>query len=177
LRFSSGAGFLVLNGSGPTGDAHLSGVASSELIAIGGTPGRGFVIAGTIASESLNNPNFTGYPGGAQHGWTASNARLGALVDWFPNDRRGGHVGGALALNALGLTNDAANISWGGLGFGAEVFGGYDFWIGPEWSLGIQGGLSFSPSAPLKDSNNSGNDTGYSFGTFAFAAQATLLYH
>jgi hypothetical protein len=153
----------------------MSGLSSSEMVAIGGTPGRGFVVAGTIAGDTLTNPSFSGSPANAQHGWSAGGARLGGLVDWFPNDRRGGHVGAILALGATSLTNDAAGITWGGVGFGAEVFGGYDFWIGPDWSLGIQGGLSFSPNAPLKDSG--GNDSGYSFGTFAFAVQGSLLYH
>jgi hypothetical protein len=177
MRVSTGSGFLAFTGSGPAGDAHLTGVAASELVAIGGTPGRGFVVAGAIGGESLTNPSFTGYPTGAQKGWTANAARIGGLVDWFWNDHRGGHIGGLLALGLTSLTNDAASISWGGVGFGAEAFGGYDFWIGPEWSLGIQGALSFSPNTPLKDTNANGNDTGYSFGTFAFAVQGTLLYH
>jgi hypothetical protein len=176
FRYSGGPGYLVLDGSGPAGNAHLGGVAAATTIAIGGTPSPGLVFAGTITSATLENPDFTGYPAGAaQHGWIASRATFGLLVDWFPDEHRGWHVGGTAGLDVLGLSNNAAGITMGGFGFAAAALGGYDFWIGPEWSLGILGNLGASSRESLKDDH--GNDTGYTLGAFWACAEATLLYH
>jgi hypothetical protein len=175
FRYTGGPGYLVFNGSGPTGDAHLGGLASTSTIAVGGTPSRGVVFAGTIASATLSNPDFTGYPAGAQHGWTASRATLGLLVDWFPDEHRGWHVGGTGGFDVLGLSNNAAGINMGGFGFGVAALGGYDFWIGPEWSLGVVANLGATSRESLRDT--SGNDTGYGLGAFWASVEASLLYH
>jgi hypothetical protein len=175
----SGAGYLNLSGSGTNGDARIQGLSSTGTIAVGGTMSRGFVVAGALSSASLMSPDFKGYPTNQQRGWTPVRSGFGILFDWFPDDHRGWHVGGTLGLDILALKNDAANISWAGFGFGAAALGGYDFWIGPEWSLGILAKLSGGSSASLKDANSNANgaDTGYGLGSFAFSIEGGLIYH
>jgi hypothetical protein len=164
-----------MNGSGPTGDAKLSGLASGGLVAIGGTPVPGLVVAGALGGTSLSGTDFTAYQPGPTHGWDARSGVIAALVDWFPDEHGGWHIGGALGLNAVSVTNSSAQITWSGVGFGGRLFGGYDRWIGPEWSLGIGGALFAGSSASMKD--NSRNDTGYEFGSIGASLEATLLYH
>jgi hypothetical protein len=153
----------------------MSGFSSGGGLAIGGTPARGLVFAGALSSGSITNPNFTGSPAGRSRGWTASHSTISVLVDWFPDEHRGWHVGGTAGLATLAASNDSTQDAWFGFGFGGSVLGGYDAWIGPEWSLGILGNLGATSKASLRD--DSSNDTGYTLGAFWFTIDASLLYH
>jgi hypothetical protein len=59
--------------------------------------------------------------------------------------------------------------------FTGSLFGGYDWWIGPQWSLGMLLSLATATSAALTDSNN--QPTGYSFTPLVFALEGSLLWH
>jgi hypothetical protein len=170
LRISSGVGALGIGGQGPTGTAQLSGLASSSMFAIGGTPSRGFVVGGAVASRTLTSTHTSGV---AADETSVTASTLGVFVDWFPNEYRGWHVGGLLGLGTIDIKSvsesDQVNVSVAG-----QAFGGYDFWIGPEWSLGIQGVLGFSTKAPMKADQN---DTGYTLGSLSGAIEGTLLFH
>jgi hypothetical protein len=175
IRVSNGTGYLGLSGSGPLGDAKVSGLASATTVALGGTPFRGFVIAGALSPSLIISPTFNGAPAAATQGWTLEQFRLALLADWFPDPRGGWHVGGSAGLHLSALNNDAAQLSWSGGGFGASAFGGYDFWIGPRWSLGVIGDIGGTPSEKLKSTK--GTDTGYQFGAFWVTIGWSLLYH
>jgi hypothetical protein len=103
----------------------------------------------------------------------ASHVNIGVLVDWFPNPSAGWHVGGTLGFGGARVSDD--NISWFGAAAVGGVFGGYDTWIGPDWSLGFSLAASGSPTASLKDSK--GNDVGYRLSSGSIALIGTLLYH
>ena len=170
LRLSSGIGGLAIGGSGPGSSPKLSGFASSTMLAIGGTPSRGFAVGGAIAARSVTSPQTSGFPGDVTD---VQASQLGVFVDWFPSEHRGWHVGGLLGIGTLRIQTvqgDEVNLSFAG-----QAFGGYDFWIGPEWSLGIQGVLGFSTQSPMMDANQ--NDSGYSLGSLSGAIEGTLLFH
>jgi hypothetical protein len=171
LRLSSGIGGLAVGGSGPTGSPKLSGFASSTMLAIGGTPSRGFVVGGAVAARSLSSVDTSNVPGDVT---SVQASQLGVFVDWFPSLHRGWHVGGLLGVGTIRIQT-AAQEDQVNLSFAGQAFGGYDFWIGPEWSLGIQGVLGFSTQSPMMDDNR--NDTGYSLGSVSGAVEATLLFH
>jgi hypothetical protein len=177
LRFTSGVGGLALGGTGPgNADASLSGVASGGAIAIGGTPGRGLAIGGMLAAAGSADMKLTGFAGASNvHGTNGGLGIIGAFVDWFPNEHRGWHVGGMAGLGGITVENPTLQTSWvGGVG-AAQVFGGYDFWVGPEWSLGLQGNLGATSRADMKDGDQ--KSVGYQLGALSFAIEATLLYH
>jgi hypothetical protein len=175
LRLSIGAGYLGVHGNGPSGSASLSGAATSLMFALGGTPLRGLSIAFVATVDSLGNASFNGAPTSDGSGWSADKAMLGAMVDWFPDVHRGWHVGGALGFESISVSNDASQISWSGGGLGGNLLGGYDFWLGPEWSLGIQGVLSATANQSMQDDTNS--SVGYQFGAVGFGVQVALLAH
>jgi hypothetical protein len=104
----------------------------------------------------------------------ATSVLLGVLADWFPAATGGWHVGGAFGLGGAGVTDDA-NRAIGGVSVGGEVFGGYQWWLGPSWSLGISGLMTIAPRLNMTDSN--ANDTGYHMVPLSAGLQGLLLYY
>src|SRR5439155_18501288 len=67
---------------------------------------------------------------------------LGPFIDWYPDPEGGFHFGGMLGVAVLTASNpDTGNTTASDTGFGGAIGAGYDFWIAPEWSLGILGKL------------------------------------
>jgi hypothetical protein len=171
FRIAIGFGGLGVGGSGPRGSAQIRGVSSNVTLAIGGTPSRGFVVGGAVSSASLSSPASSGVPVDVTD---ASSGTVAGFVDWFPNEHRGWHVGGLLGLGFMSVSS-VGQSDWGGVSLGGGAFGGYDFWIGPQWSLALQAALNFTTQASLKDSNQ--NDTGYSLGSLGGSIQVGFVYH
>jgi hypothetical protein len=141
------------------------------MVAIGGTPSRGFVFGGAVSEKTLSSIHTSGV---AADLTSVQATTLGVFADWFPDNRGGWHVGGLLGLGSL-LIKSVSESDQMNLSFAGQVFGGYDAWIGPEWSIGLQGVLGFSTKAELMDTHQ--NDTGYRLGSLSGAIEATLLYH
>ena len=177
LRVTTGFGLLGLGGTGPTGaNASLGGGATVGRLLIGGTPARGFVVGGMIEGVNASSVDFGAASAGLPtHGWSGAMGTLGAFVDWFPSPHHGWHLGGQLGLTGVAVANDAAQTSWAGGALSSAVFGGYDFWLGPQWSLGLEGVVGVASRAKMQDGH--GDDVGYRFGAADFGLEATLLYH
>ncbi len=180
LRFSLGLSHGWVSGSGPAGDASLSGGGLGFLLAAGGTPAPGFVVAGTLmfagATGALNGGGICAVPPCALPTGDVSSGQviLGGLVDWFPVPTGGFHVGGSLGLGGLAITYPGGNDS-SGSSLGLSVLGGYDWWIGPEWSLGLMGVVAVSTPTYMTD--NANGSTGYHLTPATIAVEASLLYH
>jgi hypothetical protein len=193
VRVASGIGFMSLWGDGPAGSASISGLQSVAILAVGGSPVRGFAIAGAFWGGVVNSNTFNGGPfdgatlttkpmsGAVPHSIPAStNATgslggLGVLVDWYPSPAGGWHAGASVGLGLVGVTTLADNASMGGVGFGASLFGGYDWWIGRNWSLGLMLVAAGANRASLTDTNR--NDTGYRLMPLSIGIAASILYY
>jgi hypothetical protein len=101
-------------------------------------------------------------------------AMLGVLVDWYPRPEDGWHVGAALGFAGITLA-DAAVADSVGAAFAAKLFGGYDWWIGPQWSLGVSAVLATTPSTPLVDRD--GDKNGYRFYTLSAGLAWSITLH
>jgi len=146
-------GFYLRFGIGPAyGKAHSdSGDSQIDLKAtfdgwgpayellIGGTPVAGFVIGGGLVGQDIRDPSIQiDVSGGASTSAVAKNEALGVVllgpfIDWFPDPTSGGHVGAMFGIGAIGLQGDDGNAS---SGYGGSVWGGYDFWVGKQSSIG-----------------------------------------
>jgi hypothetical protein len=143
------------------------------MLALGGTPFRGLVIGATLMVQGVDG-TFSGGPPGAT-GYAGAIAPIfGGLVDWYPSPQDGWHLGGALGLGGVGLT-DSANNNSNGYGLGVSILGGYDWWIGPQWSLGLIGVLATSPAVRMTYQDQTG--TGYELMPVTIALEGSLLYH
>ena len=186
---ASGVGELVVWGDGPAGSASISGMASGGTIAVGGSPIPGFAVAGVIGAMTTGGVTFHGGPlvtatrtlGGVQgmpmtlsgHA-SADTFLLGVLVDWFPVASGGWHVGGIVALGGASITDDSGS-TMAGASIGGSVFGGYQWWLAPSWSIGLSLAVMGAPTLNLTDTN--GNDTGYKMAPFSAALGGRLLYY
>jgi hypothetical protein len=171
LRVSGALGYVSFAGSGPSGDVSVSGLGLHGMYALGGTVGEGLVIAAalgaTLVSDELNG--LAGAPD-----VSAGEARLGVVVDWFPDPHDGWHVGGFVGLSGVVLSG-ADIVDGSGSAVGGTITGGYDWWIGPQWSLGLLANLSATTRARLLDRD--GDETGYDLGGFAVTFGYALTLH
>jgi hypothetical protein len=141
LRLSSGLDFAASRVSfdgRPRLDLGGGGLAADVLV--GGTPSRGLVLGGGIWAASIDEPQAKTDPGGYDPQGKLSYGLVGPFIDVFPSPRRGLHFGGGFGVGFLSLPNEPdqphprqALESFGG---GGTLFGGYDFWVSSNWSLG-----------------------------------------
>jgi hypothetical protein len=191
LAADTGLGFLSAWGSGPAGSASISGFGSVSDLAIGGTVAPGLVLGG-VAREWSTTGTFNGGPtitasttyfvngvatpthltlSGNAH---AQSIELGAFLDWYPNPEKGWHLGASVGLGSMSMTDDAGTRSMSSAVAGS-IFGGYQWWLGPAWSLGLTGVLSASSAGRFDDSNQ--NDTGYRLTPLGVGLVTQLLYY
>jgi hypothetical protein len=192
LGAGGGAGILTAWGKGPLGDASITGSATMGDIGIGGTVAPGLVLGGVIRAWTargtfdggpvITDAKTTYYVNGTPTPTKLTltgNSRintgeLGAMLDWYPNPEKGWHVGGSVGLDVMTLTDDAGTQTTAG-GVGGSIFGGYQFWLGPSWSLGLAAVMSMAGVSHLDDSNQ--NNTGYKLTPFGFGLESQLLYY
>jgi hypothetical protein len=174
MRLSLGLAYTSAWGSGPLGNASISGAGVGLSASFGGTIARGLVLGGGLRiADGVGR--FTGGPPDAPGNATASVGQLlGVFVDWFPVPTEGWHVGSQLGLGVTTVTDSSLKES-SALAFAGSIFGGYDWWIGPQWSLGLLMSLSTASSEAMTDGG--GNQTGYVLTPIAFAIEGSILWH
>jgi hypothetical protein len=187
---STGFGHVVATGSGPSGSAaSISGLAMNFDSAIGGSPVPGLAIAFVaggatrIASEFKGGPvvtatstvgNVQGPPMALTGNARTSTFLLGLRADWFPVATGPWHVGLDVGLGGVSVTDDAGKTI-SGVSVAGSIFGGYQGWLGPGWSLGIAGVVSAAPSLNMVDSSN--KDTGYSLAPVFLGVEFPIVYY
>lgn len=129
----------------PGGD--FSGNGGALELLLGGTPARGFVIGGGLVLHSWPEPSYDN--GGTRT--RLNGAQLGssflALFGQLYFDRTSGGYVQALVAGAEQTYRyeEAGETKEAGLsGFALALGGGYDFWVGEEWSLGPELRLSYA---------------------------------
>jgi hypothetical protein len=185
----AGPSLTLLDGHGPSGsDAYLRGAGNGGFLTIGGALAPGLVLAGTLQGSGLE-AKFKGGPledatltvnsttRSASRKATGGFGMLGALVDWYPNPRGGWHAGLSTGVGVIALKQSADDRTLAGLDFAGSLFGGYDWAIGREWSLGLQLTASGGTQAKLKEGDSDSNhDTGYRLTPLSIGVQASVLY-
>jgi hypothetical protein len=92
---------------------------------------------------------------------------IGPFVDFYPNPHDGLHFQGLLGFGALETSSKGNAGGSDPTGFLVSLGGGYDWWVGNEWSIGVMGRLAYAPLSL--------NSVSYS--TLAPAVLATFTYH
>jgi hypothetical protein len=143
---SSGSFSASTGGAPPTEqfdvDATYVGWGPAYELLIGGTVARGFVLGGGFVGQDIKNPDLTvksnTLPGATVMVPASGSLGVGALgpfIDWFPDETKGLHFGAMVGLAILGLENNAGKTS---TGIAGSLWGGQDFWISSQWSLGAE---------------------------------------
>jgi hypothetical protein len=185
LRFAGGPAVVALKGTGPHGRVASVGGGGSSTLAIGGSIARGWVLAGvlhgaTITSTLDGGPfedatvTSDGETTSASDKVAASVSHVGLLVDWYPDPSKGWHVGASAGLGSTALIHQADDSTMTGPSAAGTVFGGYDWSIGRDWSLGVGLVASGNTSAKMLDSDE--DDTGYRVKSFSIGVEGSILY-
>ena len=173
FRFATGISYGWFSGNGASGEVSADGLGSSGAFSFGGTVAKGFVVGGTFEAGSSSGQIHGGKFDGADI--SSALVLIGPFVDWYPDPTDGWHVGAKIGIGVSGVSN--TNISLGGFDALGGVFGGYDWWIGPQWSLGLQLAFMTGTTARLNDSNSDGKDSGYRVTPSSMVLSWTLTLH
>ncbi len=145
-------GEWAIDGSGSRDvEVVYSGAGPAYELLIGGTPGGGVVVGGGFVGQEISDPKIEIELDGEEVGdddFDSDNALgmilLGPFVDWFPNPLGGAHVGAMIGVAAIGLSNgDQDDENESSTGWGGSLWGGYDFWVANQWSLGAEGRIGY----------------------------------
>ena len=165
------SGALVSSDSKSVGDYSFSGAGGALDLWLGGTPTPGLAMGAALSVLGLNSSSRHVSGHSLSGDVSGSTGLLGFFVDVFPDPERGFHFGGALGV-ASGLAeikNGPKRFEGGGLGL--EAWGGYDFWVSPQWSLG--GTARLLGSITRQDLDNVKYETSIGGASLSF----TALYH
>ncbi|MCL2824314.1 MAG: hypothetical protein FWD57_10005 [Polyangiaceae bacterium] len=136
----------------------ISSYGLSSEILIGGTPIDGFVLGGRLVGGTGFAPSASdGYSGGGVPSSVVT-SMLQVFTDIYPIPDDGWHVMAAVGLAGMGFNLDSHNVSTavGMNGLGLSVGGGYEPWIGEQWSLGLTVLLNWLWVDPKFDGSPSG---------------------
>ena len=141
LRTGLGFGWGQVETQAAEFEATRSGAGVLFDLLLGGTIGNTVVIGGGFFTHSIAEPevekNREDYGQLSDEGTNGIGLlTLGPFVDFYFGPHSGGHVGSMIGLGDIGLLDrDGINSS----GYGFALFGGYDFWVSDQWSLGLTG--------------------------------------
>jgi hypothetical protein len=153
-------------------EGSVAGLAGAFEFALGGTPAPGLVIGGgiftgTTSEVETNELNVDGRPVSPIKYGQLTFTLFGPFIDYYFNDRSGFHLQGALGLAAMevgtgkrGSNGVTDRRTLGGLGF--MLGGGYEWFVGEQWSLG---GIARMRYGALETDDD--DDERYTFKTLA----------
>jgi hypothetical protein len=116
-------------------DTTINGSALGGQLLIGGTPVDGLVVGGGSMGNFVfsSNRSWNGVSR-PMHGYSVG--LLGPFVDYYFDSHEGLHLQ-ALAGLADASENSSGSTSTLLWGYGGAIGFGNDWWVGPDWSLGI----------------------------------------
>jgi len=179
LRGSIGHGWMGTKFSeGLLAERRLGGQSGAFDIQLGGSPSPGLALGGGLFISGMEHEDVRrfGDTEGGDPG-TVGMLAVGPFIDYFPDPKGGFHFGGMLGLGALAFEtadDDDVEASFddderGGGGGAIGAWVGYDWWIGREWSLGVQ--LRYLGAAVKNQ------DHDWRGAADSVALQFTALYH
>lgn len=144
-------------------DGSFAHSAIAFEISVGGTPAPGLVIGGGLYLSSAGDVTSSdlkvnGAAAADLHHNNATLWLLGPFVDYYIDPKLGWHVQGALGVAGVNVSEGTRGGSdtqitrrhdTGGLGF--EVGGGYEWWVGKQWGMGILLRLMYASTETNKD--------------------------
>lgn len=184
LRLSGGLGFGSVEEQSANGapvTATFAGWGPAYELLLGGTVTDGLVIGGGFTNQTIVDPeiDITGDVS-TRKGYTAGSGSfsllvLGPFVDWFPIGDAGLHAGAMAGLGTVGLDDATADSTGGFMAF--AIWGGYDFWIAEQWSLGAEARFVSVTSSRAVAGNDPDQVQSFDQSGTSFALLATVLHH
>jgi hypothetical protein len=181
---STGEIGTVIEGASTEMEVVFSGAGPAYELLIGGTPGGGVVIGGGFVGQDISDPKIElngeevdDDDDAFDNDDSLGMVLVGPFVDWFPDPHGGAHVGAMVGIAGIGLSNgDDEDENQSSTGWGGSLWGGYDFWVANQWSLGAEGRLGYLSTHRDFD-NSSLIDGDMDDRGLTFEVLFTALYH
>jgi hypothetical protein len=104
---------------------------------------------------------------------------LSLFADWYPNPADGWHVGTEFGFGLVELVVNSDTLAAGDLT--GSIFGGYEWWIGPQWSAGLMLKATGGTRTDLRYIDQGGSEpgpqSGYVLGAGSIALEGTIVLH
>lgn len=121
-----------------------SGVGLASEFALGGTVAPGLALGGGIYGISISSPEYEPDDGGDKiEGDTLVLSSIGPFIDYYFDPNGGGHIQASLGIGVAQQGEGDLDSAYTGTGFAFMVGGGYEWWVGEQWSLGVLGRIQY----------------------------------
>jgi hypothetical protein len=167
LQMDAGLGYLSSTADTAGGKATLSGMTVPAALFLGGTAGP-IVIGGGFFGDYSPSPSASA--DGVSLTLTNVTMTLigvGAFADYYVDPHGGLHFQPFVGWGGLDRSYKGNSSSSDPTGLVLALGGGYDWWVGEEWSIGVMGRIAYAPLSI----------NGVTFSTVAPALLATFTYH
>lgn len=164
-----GGGYLSTSGEEDGFDIKISGPSIAGGVLLGGTVAPGLVIGGGTANSVALGPSFemNGQEAESDLDVSLNLSTIGPFVTFYPDVHGGFSLHAMVSYGVVSITVDGEETDDNPTGLALTAGAGYDFWVAPEWSIGLFGRFTY---APLKH-----EDATYT--TIAPSLLATFSYH
>ncbi len=165
-----GGGYLSTSGGEEPYDMTISGPALAGGLLFGGTIAPGLVLGGGTANSVALGPKIK--LGDQEVDSDAVDVSLnlstiGPFVTFYPDPHGGLSLHAMVSYGVVSITVEDRESNDNPTGVALTGGVGYDFWVAPEWSIGVFGRFTY---APLKYEDET-------FTTLAPSLLATFTYH
>jgi hypothetical protein len=164
-----GGGYLTTSGGAEPFDLKISGPAVAGGLLFGGTISPGLVLGGGTANSIALGPTFemNGIEGESDTDVRLNLSTIGPFATFYPDPHGGFSLHAMVSFGVVSITVDDEESDENPSGLALTAGAGYDFWVAPEWSIGVFGRFTY---APLKYE-------GETYTTLAPSLLATFSYH
>jgi hypothetical protein len=168
-----GGGYLSADGGIEDFDIKFTGGGIAGGLLFGGTPTPGFVIGGGTANLVAIGPSVEagGLEGEADSDVTLNLTTIGPFATFYPDPHGGLSFTAMVAFAQLSATVEGDQTDDNPTGFSLTGGVGYDFWVAPEWSIGVLGRFTYASVSH----EEGGLEESYS--VLAPALLASFTYH
>ena len=173
LRLGPSVGPLSITGKADAGgpESTISGfsLVGGELL-LGGTPVDGLVVGGGWLYNQVSDPTIENELGEGTADGTMFVTSIDFFAQYYFDPGQGAHVQLMVGYGGIDFV-DAEGRSGGNdpVGLNLAIGGGYDFWLGDEWSVG--------PFLRIQYASMSPSDTEYSYSYLFPTLGAVFTYH
>jgi hypothetical protein len=115
----------------------LTGGGLAVELAVGGTVAPGLVLGVGSYGAAIFSPEYE-YGGSTFDGETLTLSSIGPFIDYYFDPKGGGHIQAAVAFATFSQPEgEDINSDLDGTGYSLMLGGGYDWWVGDQWSIGL----------------------------------------
>ncbi|MEZ4371826.1 MAG: autotransporter domain-containing protein [Polyangiaceae bacterium] len=157
------------DGGGP--EATIGGFSVGSELLLGGSPANGLVLGGGLLYSQVGDPTVDN---GVTPEFTADGTMFITSLDFFAqyyfDPTQGGHVQLMIGYGGIDFVDsDGGSGGNDPVGVNLGIGGGYDFWIGNEWSVGPFLRIQYASMKP--------SEGDYSYSYLFPTLGATFTYH